>query len=363
MTMENYYKKEIIGVFQNANWQELYDLFRNLYDPLSLREFRGFVESIAIDDYALRHWLNNNAQKGFGELMISCAGKDWNIFKIRFYDSSDSKRFLKLDINCDNNKIVLIGSLDNKEKLDNTLEEISSILNVKIRKSKDTHNEEKMPFYKKWWFILIVAPIFVGLILLYFQNQFSNRQKYHFQSLSVNDIKDSSISGDVVRRDKIVNQTVISVSADQDDKDKNKQNKITAAKVQIKRIIDDLSLAIDEVRKEHYKRSERIANDFASRNMSSSGLFIRAQMDCAISTKEKIEKLLAKSHRDIEDVLQENFKIANLEEMAEFSKEEKELSELKENTIPEIYSRLEGSVKSWEIRSLGSTQITKDFKL
>lgn len=361
MMEDNYFKKEIKSVFQNANWQELCDLFRDLYDPLSLREFRGYVESMEIDDYARRHWLSSNDKKGFGELMVSCAGKEWNSFKIKFYDSDDKKRFLELNINCNNNEIDLVGSLDNKEKLDNTFSRIVNILNVKINGKNDFKNK----FYNKWWFkfllVSILAPIIVGLVLLYFPNKSSNRQANNLQNSSVNDIKESDIAGDIVGRDKITYQTIIPSSTDQMNIDR--QSKIKISKVKVNRIIEDLSSEINEIKKEYFKESKRIANDFSSRNIYSSGLHIKAQRDSAISSKKMVEKLLIKAHRDIGDVLLGDFRGTNLAEMDEFSEEDKSLSKLEENIIPLFYKQLEEAVKSWEIRIFGTINIIKDFKL
>lgn len=362
MKIEGYFKKEIVGFFQNPNWQELSDYFRSFYDPLSLREFRGYVESIVIDDYTFRHWLSSNEKKGFGELMVYNAGKEWKSFKIRFYDSSDDeKRFLKLELNCDDNKIILIGSLDNKDKLNNVFSTIVSILGVKIIKSKDKNGDSRFKFYNKWWFKLLLAPIIVSLVLLYFQNKSASRQNNNFQNSSANAIKNANIAGDVVGRDKIIYQPVVPISSDQ--KNIDRQGQIKISKVKINRIIGDLSLQIGEIKTEYFKGSERIANDFNSRNVLSGGMHIKAQMDFAISTKEKVEKLLIKTHRDIEDVLLENFSITNLTEIDEFSEENSKLSELEKNTIPVLYKQLENAVRNQEVRSLGTVHITENFKL
>jgi len=214
--MENYLRKKSTGIFQNANWQELNDFFREAHDPLSLRKFRGYVKSATISEWAHGHWMNSDDEKGFGELMVLYAGKEWHNFSIRFYDSSDIKRFLILDINCDDNKIVLTGSLDNKGKLNDAFEGIISILDVKQIK-----NMKEFRFYDKWWFKRIIAPILVlvvgGLILSYFQNKSSIGKKNHFQGASVNGINNSKISGDVVGRDKIIVQNIINEKTDKKD--------------------------------------------------------------------------------------------------------------------------------------------------
>lgn len=165
MTTENYSQIELTGTFQKANWQELYDLFSELYDPLSLREFRGYVTSAVINDYVRSHWKSSNDKKGFGELMVSCAGKEWRNFKIKFFDSKDAKRFLELDINIEDNKIVLIGSLDNKNKLVDTLEAIKgSFSSFRIMKQKGTSAIKPiLKFLKDKWIWIILIIIVLGI--------------------------------------------------------------------------------------------------------------------------------------------------------------------------------------------------------
>lgn len=224
-----------------------------------------------------------------------------------------------------------------------------------------TSKKSKTRFYNRWWFKLFFAPFIVGLILLFLKNNPLDSQRNNFHSSSANDNKDFNIAGDVVGRDKIIYQPAAHVPPDQVDIDR--QGKIKISKVKINRIIEDLSLGINEIKKEYFKGNERIANDFNSRNMSSSGMHIKAQMDFAISIKQKIEALLIKSHRNIEDVLLGNFGITNLAEMKEFSEEDKKLYEIENNIIPALYKQLEDAVRNREVRSLGNVSITKNFKL
>jgi len=211
----------------------------------------------------------------------------------------------------------------------------------------------------KWtWIIYVIAAIIA--ILAYF-NIFPPKPVSKDKKISANDIKNSNVSSDVLSRDKIIDQTATSISAGQINIDK--QSKIKTSRIKINRIIEDLSLGINGIKKEYFEGNERIANDFSSRNMFSSGVHIKAQMDFAVSTKKKIETLLTKARREIEDVLLKDFGITNLTEMNEFNEEDKRLSELEKNSIPALYKQFEDAVRSREVSSLGTVNITKDFKL
>ncbi len=187
------------------------------------------------------------------------------------------------------------------------------------------------------------------------EKQFLNQDNK--QSASMNNVKNSMVSGDIVGRDKIVYPQEIPMANEED-----RQSKIKISKVKIKRIIEDLSSSIEEIKKEYFEENSRVAADFNRRNIPTSGIHVKAQMDLAKNTKLRIEKLFTKAFRDIEDILLENFKINYLEEMTEFNEEEK-LFQIERNKLSEIYEQFENAVKGWEIKSLGTTQLTKDFKL
>ncbi|MBU4467671.1 MAG: hypothetical protein KKC39_02860 [Candidatus Omnitrophica bacterium] len=170
-------------------------------------------------------------------------------------------------------------------------------------------------------------------------------------------LRDLTVGGDIVGRDKIIVQTV-PIS-----KTENIHDQIKVSKVKIKRILEDLSYSLEDTRKEYLKESDKVANDFNSRNMLRSGIFIRAQMDLAIGMKERIEKSIIKARRDIQDITLDNFKATELKEIPEFTEENQALVEIERNKVPEIYKTFENIVKSWERKALQTSELTKDFKL
>jgi hypothetical protein len=232
-----------------------------------------------------------------------------------------------------------------------------------VRSQNQAPKNNKLKLIRILYIAAAIFTILAGIVatLTYFNIFPFNKPASKDKKIVTNDIKTSNVSGDVVGRDKIVFQLVSSEHANQINIDK--QSKIKLSKVEIERIIEDLSSEVNGIKREYFEGNKRIANDFSSRNISSSGMHIKAQMDFAISTKEKVEKLLTRAHRDIEDVLLRNFGVANLAEIDEFSEENRSLTELEKNRIPALYKQLENAVRSREARSLGEVHITKDFKL
>jgi hypothetical protein len=162
MKTKKYPKLKIIGSYKSVNWQELYDFFKDSYNPLSLREFRGYVENMSIDNYQTRHWSADKDEKGFGELMALNAEKRWKHFNVKFYDSSDSDRYIDLEVDSINKRIILSCSLDNREKLVNVWEEIREIFNsFKIIQQEGLHPLRDRILRKTWLIVLILVIFFV----------------------------------------------------------------------------------------------------------------------------------------------------------------------------------------------------------
>lgn len=198
-----------------------------------------------------------------------------------------------------------------------------------------------------------------NIIAAYIQSHVQQNKQLSMTKTESNStiLHDLTANGDIVGRDKIIVQTVPVL------KTENIQDQIKVSKVKIKRILEDLSYSLEDTRKEYLKESDKVANDFNSRNMLTSSIFIRAQMDLAIGMKERIEKLITKAHRDIQDIILENFKATELKEIPEFTEENQALVEIEKSKVPEIYKLLENIVKSWEMKALQTSQLTKDFKL
>ena len=159
---------------------------------------------------------------------------------------------------------------------------------------KKAKKKETGVFYKKWWFARILAPIFVtvfgGLILLFFKNDFSLPR-----------INNTRIHGDLVGRDKITYQPVITVSTEQEEL--NKQNKIKATKIQINRIIEDAYFWLDERIKQNMAEIEKIKNNFASRNISYSGAHITMHINRVNEFIKSVNSYIKEMDRKIEDIL------------------------------------------------------------
>ena len=101
---------------------------------------------------------------------------------------------------------------------------------------------KKIQFYNSWWFKHLFAPIIVGLVvglvILYFQYRSSNKQKDNLQSIARNRVENSSVSGDIVGRDKIIYQTKRAPSEPAD-------RKRTGIKNKLKKLYGEISVLSD----------------------------------------------------------------------------------------------------------------------
>lgn len=179
-------------------------------------------------------------------------------------------------------------------------------------------------------------------------------------SKSTNQVKISNVTGDVVGRDKIVNQpTIILPEAEKND---DVETKIKTSKIKINRLIVDFDSAVESIKQQYQKEQERIAGSFSSRGVLQSGMHIKAQMEYAINRRDYIDKLLTNLNRNIEDIILENFDVKTLEENDEFKKEEFLLIQEKEK-VKNTYKLFENTVKDWDKRCYGHPELTKDFRL
>jgi hypothetical protein len=169
-------------------------------------------------------------------------------------------------------------------------------------------------------------------------------------------VNDELVVGDKVEGDKII----MSYFEDYNKNNIEKNKKI--AKIHINRLLNDYGLNIENLRKEYYKESSRISSDMAARNIVRSGLNIKAQKDHAIETKNKINEVLAKLTRDIEDILLESYDNYILKEVEELKKEYDTYNSLQEKTN-DLYEKMVDNVRSWEVKINGSVSTTKDFTL
>lgn len=111
------------------------------------------------------------------------------------------------------------------------------------------------------------------------------------------------------------------------------------------------------------KESERIAAQFNSRGILSSGMHIKAQMDFSIGIKKKLDQEYESLKREIEDILVEVLNKTSLQSAGnEFNEEERRLEDAKNRCIA-VYPRLNDLPKSREVRIFREMRLTRDFSV
>ncbi len=148
---------------------------------------------------------------------------------LRTDDKSFIENYTKAQIKC---ALSLIshsrGSHQWYKEMERRIEELEKEEKSKQMKTDNgvIKNGRKEVFYSKWWFKLLLAPILVGLFLLYFQNRASDKQVSGSHNSYSNDIKQSNISGDIVGRDKIIYPTTILLPKEMDRKKMDIKDKL-----------------------------------------------------------------------------------------------------------------------------------------
>lgn len=165
-------------------------------------------------------------------------------------------------------------------------------------------------------------------------------------------------SGDNVAGDKITNYNQPVIGDSKLDIDK----KHSIAKIKINRLLDDYQKNVDNIYQSYSKESNRIASEMSGRGLARSGIHVNRQKEYAIETKNRNNDLLTKLTRGIEDVLLESYDSHKLEEISELKTEYNRYTLLREKTKQE-YSKIVENIKSWEVKSLGTNNLTKDFTL
>ncbi len=154
----------------------------------------------------------------------------------------------------------------------------------------------------------------------------------------------------------------VNINIDSHERKDSKNKEKLRARIMIQRSIEDYQGNLDKSVKDYYKESDIMAGNFNSRGMLSSGVYIKAQMDFAVETKKKIDKLFIDLNRNIEDALLENFGTLSLLELSEFDEEKQQVTR-EEEKLRGLYKRIEDNVQSWEVRIFKETRLTKDFHL
>jgi len=142
MNSENYLNIKISGTFGSANWQNFVDLFRELYNPLSLRTFKGSSSPAIIDSYTRVHWDDGKDKEGFGTSIIKNTDI-WDNFEFSFYDKDDEFRFINIKINPKQKTIEFLSSFDNRKKLEDALIKIqNTFININWKQKPIFENKD-----------------------------------------------------------------------------------------------------------------------------------------------------------------------------------------------------------------------------
>lgn len=169
-----------------------------------------------------------------------------------------------------------------------------------------------------------------------------------------------SIHGDFVSGNKTVIGNQVNVNTSVPTQSDNR-SKIDVAKLKIKRAFEDFYKAIDETAANFPKESNKLAGNFNSRNMLTSGVFIRAQMDLSLNTKKYLDQRIEALNRQVEDILVDVLGKTSLHLAGiEFEAEQKLLDEAPKR-CQALYLLLNDNPKSWEMKALRENTLTKDF--
>lgn len=164
-----------------------------------------------------------------------------------------------------------------------------------------------------------------------------------------------NISGDFVNGDKNI------VNIPKADEHVLDASKINVAKLKINRAIEDFNKAVDEVATNFPKESNKLAGNFNSRNMLTSGVFIRAQMDLSLNTKKNLDREIEALNRQVEDILVDVLGKTSLNTAGlEFEAEQKLVDEAPKRCLA-LYPLLNDNPKSWEMKALRENALTKNF--
>ena len=180
------------------------------------------------------------------------------------------------------------------------------------------------------------------------------------QQKKASTVGEISIHGDFVNGNKTVIGNQVNVNASVTEQTNHKA-KIDVVKLKINRAFEDFYKAIDETATNFPKESNKLAGNFNSRNMLTSGVFIRAQMDLSLNTKKYLDQRIEALNRQVEDILVDvlgktSLHLAGLE----FEAEQKLLDEAPKR-CQALYPLLNDNPKSWEMKALKENTLTKDF--
>ena len=171
--------------------------------------------------------------------------------------------------------------------------------------------------------------------------------------------------GDFVNGDRIAgNKFVVEGDIRLDDRqpDSSLAN-LKVTKLKIKREFEDFEHFLTVSIVAFNKQTKTLDGNFSSRGMSESGMRIKAQMNLAQESKDKLERSWIETKRKIEDILISYSGGATFDLMPdEFLTENNEKEELVDKK-KEAYLFFEHSAKSLEQRIFQSDKITGNFKL
>ena len=138
-------------------------------------------------------------------------------------------------------------------------------------------------------------------------------------------------------------------------------NKIDVAKLKIKRAFEDFDKALDEITSNFHKESNNIANLFNLNGMLGNGEHIQKQIDLSINTKKELDRQSQDLQRKIENVLIGDLDKTSLQSAGNEFNEEQKLFDQAQSRCRALYPLLNDNPKSWEMKTQGRTNLTKDF--
>lgn len=163
----------------------------------------------------------------------------------------------------------------------------------------------------------------------------------------------------IAHSDNVAGDKIVNTYLAKEEKDALGQ-KNGRVRIKLKRIFDDFKIEADKYLKEYIENSERIAGDFASRGMGTSGPHLKAHIDHAVDSKQELQIKFTKMERVIEDLLLENLDNHDLASITELSEEHKRFSQLKDY-VKELQDRFVGVARSWDVKINRTPMLNDDL--
>lgn len=209
-----------------------------------------------------------------------------------------------------------------KEEFDDLYASVVQLKNKNIIETKETHELGRsgpldvdihnfIPPKKNIWthplFLTIVAALIAGAFAIIAAVISKSSPTSPEQVINENNGVQAKTTGDGSSITNIHEQNVYLNPKETED-DKNLLLDHEQAIIKITRLLEDFDLGIQSYDKLFLKETEKITNDFISRNMGRGGQHIKVHQEHANEGKKHIEELIKNFNRSIEDVTLEYFK-------------------------------------------------------